>query len=68
MADFDLIIVNGLLVTDSKVEEYDVAVKGEKVAAVGPRGSFKDAKTTRKIDAEGGYVMVKKLVESTAHD
>jgi dihydropyrimidinase len=57
-AEFDLFIVNGVVVTDTEVGEYDIAVKDEKIAKVVKRGGLGDAKATRTIDAEGGYVMV----------
>ncbi|KAF2878482.1 D-hydantoinase [Massariosphaeria phaeospora] len=55
--EYDLIIVNGVVVTESETNEYDIAVKDEKVAKVAPRGELRDAKAARTIDAEGGYVM-----------
>lgn len=57
-AEFDLIILNGVVVTDTEVGEYDIAVKDEKIAKVVKRGELGDAKAARTIDAEGGYVMV----------
>ncbi|KAF2015575.1 D-hydantoinase [Aaosphaeria arxii CBS 175.79] len=56
-AEYDVIIVNGVVVTDTELGEYDVAIKGEKIIKVVPRGQLKDASATRTIDAEGGYVM-----------
>ncbi|KAL5450082.1 hypothetical protein PMIN06_006657 [Paraphaeosphaeria minitans] len=56
-AEFDLIIVNGVVVTDTEVGEYDIAVKDEKIAKVVKRGELRGVKATRTIDAEGGYVM-----------
>ncbi|GAB7350325.1 hypothetical protein MBLNU459_g0958t1 [Dothideomycetes sp. NU459] len=54
--EFDLLIVNGVVVTDEHIGEYDVAIKGEKIAKVSPRGAFGSATATQTIDAEGGYV------------
>lgn len=54
--DYDLLIVNGLVVTAEEAIEADVAIKNEKIAAVKPRGSFKDAKAKRTIDAQGAWV------------
>ena len=61
-AEFDLIIVNGVVVTDTEVGEYDIAVKDEKIAKLIKRGQLGDVKATRTIDAEGGYVMVRLLL------
>ncbi|KAF2121246.1 D-hydantoinase [Lophiotrema nucula] len=55
--DYDLIIVNGVVVTDTDIAELDIAVKGEQIAKIVPKGQLKDAKAARTIDAEGGYVM-----------
>lgn len=56
--EYDLIIVNGVVVTDTEIKECDIAVKDEKIAKIVPRGGLKDAKASKTIDAEGGYVMV----------
>ena len=57
-SEYDLLIVNGVVVTDTDIGEYDVAIKDEKIEKVATRGSLQDAKATKIIDAEGGYVMV----------
>lgn len=56
--EYDLIIINGVVVTDTEIGDYDIAVKDEKIAKVVARGGLKDAKAEKTIDAEGGYVMV----------
>lgn len=56
--DYDLIIVNGVVVSDTEIGEYDIAVRDEKIAKVVSRGGLNDAKAAKMIDAEGGYVMV----------
>lgn len=56
--EYDLIILNGLVVTDSDVGELDIAVKDEKIAKVVKRGELKDVNAKKIVDAEGGYVMV----------
>lgn len=58
MADetFDIVIINGLVVTVVDIQEADVAIVGEKIAAVRDRGSFKNAQAKKTIDAEGGWV------------
>jgi len=59
MADeYDLLILNGIVVTDTDINEYDIAIKDEKISKLLLRGGFKDSKAARTIDAEGGYVMV----------
>lgn len=55
--EYDLIIVNGIVVSEIEVQEWDIAIKDEKISKVVPRGGLKDAKATRTIDAEGGFVM-----------
>lgn len=52
---FDLIIRSDRVVTPQGVGEYDVAVQGEKIAAVGAPGSLGEA--ARLIDAGGRIVM-----------
>lgn len=54
--DFDLLIVNGIVATDETIGEHDIAIKNEKIAKVGPRGSLNHVTAQRTIDAEGGYV------------
>ena len=58
-SEYDLVILNGVVVSDTEVGEYDIAVKNEKIAKVVKRGELKDAKATKTIDAEGAYVMVR---------
>lgn len=55
--EYDLIIVNGILVTDSEVQEWDIGVKDEKIVKIALRGTLQDAKAAKVVDAEGGYVM-----------
>ena len=55
---YNLLIINGLVVTASDIGHYDIAIKDEKIALLAPRGSLEDAKVERIIDAEGGWVMV----------
>jgi dihydropyrimidinase len=56
-AEYDLVIINGIVVTDTEIKECDVAVKDEKIAKIVARGELK-ASATKTIDAQGGYVMV----------
>ncbi|TVY93638.1 Dihydropyrimidinase [Lachnellula willkommii] len=57
MAEFDLLVLNGVVVTDQETGNFDIAVKDGKIAKVVPRGSLHGAKTVKSIDAEGGMVM-----------
>jgi len=56
--EYDVIVLNGIVVTDTEIGEYDIAIKNEKVAKVVKRGELKDSQAAKTIDAEGGYVMV----------
>lgn len=58
VAGYDLIIRNGVVVTDAEVQELDIAVKDGKIARIVHRGGLSVASATKVIDAEGGYVMV----------
>ena len=58
MDSFDLVVLNGVVVTASDVAEYDIAIKDEKVALLAPKGLLANVKAGRVIDAQGGYVMV----------
>lgn len=55
--EYDLTIINGIVVTDKEVQEWDIAIQDGKIAKLVPRGGLRDVKCTRLIDAEGGYVM-----------
>jgi dihydropyrimidinase len=56
--EYDLLVLNGVVVTDTDIGEFDIAVKDEKIAKVIPRGGLSGTSTKRTIDAQGGYVMV----------
>jgi len=57
VVEYDLVVLNGIVVTDQLEGEYDVAVKDGKIAAVEPRGSLSGRTSKKIIDAKGGYVM-----------
>ena len=59
MASYDLLILNGLVVTASDIGHYDIAIKDEKIALLAARGSLAEIQAKKVIDAEGGYVMVR---------
>lgn len=54
--DFDLVIINATLVTDTETRECDIAIKDEKIALIEDRGTIKHESAKKVIDAEGGYV------------
>ena len=58
MDAFDLLVVNGLVVTASDTANYDIAIKDGKIALLAPQGLLSKDKAKRVIDADGGYVMV----------
>lgn len=58
MDKYDLLVVNGLVVTASDTAHYDIAIKDGKIALLAPQGSLSKEDAARVIDAEGGYVMV----------
>ena len=58
MEPYDLLVINGLVVTASDVGHYDIAIKDKKIALLAPKGLLAGNVAKRVIDAEGGYVMV----------
>ena len=56
VAEYDVLVINGVVVTDTEVKEADIAITDGQIAAVDVRGSFRDATVGKVIDAEGGYV------------
>lgn len=58
MVEYNLLVLNGLVVTDNSTGEFDIAVKDGKIVKVAPRGSLFGDSATKIIDAEGGMVMV----------
>lgn len=57
-AEYDLLVLNGLVVTHESTEEFDIAVKDGKIAKLGPRGTFSADSAKKTIDTQGGVVMV----------
>lgn len=53
---YDLLIVNGLVATHDATREVDIAIRGERVAALLERGKQGSVGTSRIIDAEGAYI------------
>lgn len=54
MAEFEILISNGMVVSGRGVRMEDIAVAGERIAAVGDLGT---ATADRVIDAQGRYVL-----------
>jgi formylmethanofuran dehydrogenase subunit A len=59
MAGYDLIVLNGLVVTGEETGEFDIAVANGKISEVVPRGSLSGNNAKKIIDAQGGLVMVR---------
>ena len=64
MFDYDLIVINGIVITDTEAVENDIAIKGEKIDKIAPRGTFSGVTAERTIDAKGGYIMVRHVLKS----
>lgn len=68
MADYDLVVLNALVVTDEDTRELDIAIKDGKIAKLVPKGTLRKGMKT--IDAQGGMVMVcqtRTLKSSVSH-
>lgn len=61
---YDLVVLNGLVVTHDETGEFDIAVKDGKIAKVVKRGGLGDVEAKKMIDAKGGMVMVSFLEKS----
>ncbi|CAG8955479.1 hypothetical protein HYFRA_00010346 [Hymenoscyphus fraxineus] len=57
MSLYDLLVLNGLVVTDQETGQFDIAVKDGKIAKVVPRGTLGHVESKKTIDARGGMVM-----------
>ncbi|KAH7364480.1 D-hydantoinase [Rhexocercosporidium sp. MPI-PUGE-AT-0058] len=57
MAEYDLLVLNGLVVTADETGQFDIAVKDGRIAKVVPRGVLDGVTAKKTIDAEGGMVM-----------
>lgn len=58
MANYDLLVLNGIVVTDTEMGERDIAIKDEMIVQIVPRGMLSGSIARRTLDAKGGYVMV----------
>ena len=54
---YDVLIQNGLLVTENGLSAEDIAIAGEKIAARGPAGTLGPTRTV--IDAGGKYILLR---------
>ncbi len=61
MAEYDLLVLNGLVVTHDNTSELDLAIKDGKIARLSPRGILDEGTAKKVIDAQGGMVMVCQL-------
>lgn len=57
-APFDVVIENGRVIDGTGAAWYygDVAVRGDRIAAIGPRGAFRNARSAQCVDASGQVV------------
>lgn len=58
MAEYDLLVLNGIVVTHDETRKYDIAVKDGKISKLVPWGDLAGVKAMKTIDAKGGMVMV----------
>jgi N-acyl-D-amino-acid deacylase len=65
---FDVVIENGRVVdgTGSAWFYGDLALRGDRIAAIGPRGAFRASRATRRIDATG-HVVAPGFIDIQAH-
>jgi N-acyl-D-amino-acid deacylase len=65
---FDVVIENGRVVDGTGAAWFygDVAVRGDRIAAIGPRGAFRNASTRSRIDATG-QVVAPGFIDIQAH-
>ncbi|KAG9241641.1 D-hydantoinase [Calycina marina] len=57
MAEYDLLVLNGVAITHNETNEYDIAVKDGKIAKLVRRGEISISQAKKTIDAEGAMVM-----------
>lgn len=58
MTVYDLLVLNGLVVTHDETREFDIAIKDGKIAKLVPRGELAGVEAKKTINAKGGMVMV----------
>lgn len=67
-ARYDVVIENGRIIDGTGAAWYfgDVAVRGDRIAAIGPRGAFRGATAATRIDATG-QVVAPGFIDIQAH-
>ena len=67
-AAFDVVIENGRVVDGTGAAWYygDVALRGDRIAAIGPRGTFRSARAASRVDAMG-HVVAPGFIDIQAH-
>lgn len=65
---FDVVIENGRVVDGTGAAWYygDVALRGDRIAAIGPRGAFRSASAATRVDATG-HVVSPGFIDIQAH-
>jgi dihydroorotase/N-acyl-D-amino-acid deacylase len=65
---FDVVIENGRVVDGTGAAWYygDVAILGDRIAAIGPRGSFRNSRAGTRVDASG-QVVAPGFIDIQAH-
>ena len=67
-APYDVVIENGRVIDGTGSAWYygDVALRGDRIAAIGPRGAFRSASATTRVDATG-QVVAPGFIDIQAH-
>jgi N-acyl-D-amino-acid deacylase len=67
-APFDVVIENGRVIDGTGAAWFygDVALRGDRIAAIGPRGAFKSASAATRVDATG-QVVTPGFIDIQAH-
>ena len=65
---FDVVIENGRVIDGTGAAWFygDVALRGDRIAAIGPRGSFRTARSATRVDATG-HVVAPGFIDIQAH-
>lgn len=65
---YDVVIENGKVVDGTGAAWFygDVALRGDRIAAIGPRGAFRTARTAQRVDATG-QVVAPGFIDIQAH-
>ena len=65
---YDVVIENGRIIDGTGAAWYygDIAFTGDRIAAMGPRGAFRSARATQRVDAKG-LVVSPGFIDIQAH-